>query len=91
MKEDLTMPRMSMFGVKSPGHEGAGVVVKVGEKVKNWKIGDRAGVKPMWDVCMDCEMCWDGIHEAYCENPKITGLTCAGKSRFVQNGLAVYK
>lgn len=47
MLEDLPMPRMGEFSVRSPGHEGAGVVVKVGTNVKNWRIGDRGGIKPM--------------------------------------------
>ncbi|OAP53745.1 hypothetical protein AYL99_12083 [Fonsecaea erecta] len=34
---DLGTPPMSAFGVRSPGSEGAGVVVKVGSNVKNWK------------------------------------------------------
>jgi propanol-preferring alcohol dehydrogenase len=47
---------MSMFGVRSPGHEGAGVVVKLGANVKNFKLGDRAGIKPLTDVCQSCEV-----------------------------------
>jgi propanol-preferring alcohol dehydrogenase len=48
MLNDLPMPKqMQDHGVYSPGHEGAGVVVKVGEGVKGWKVGDRGGVKPM--------------------------------------------
>lgn len=48
MLNDLPLPKqMQEFGVFSPGHEGAGVVVKVGEQVKGWKVGDRAGVKPV--------------------------------------------
>ncbi len=55
MLNDLPLPKqMQDFGVYSPGHEGAGVVVKVGSQVRGWNVGDRAGVKPMWDVCKSC-------------------------------------
>ncbi|RSM15070.1 hypothetical protein CDV31_005150 [Fusarium ambrosium] len=46
--------KMSSFGVKSPGHEGAGVIVKLGSLVTDWKIGDRVGIKPMWYTCQNC-------------------------------------
>lgn len=72
------MPRMSEFGTRSPGHEGAGVVVKVGSNVKNWKVGDRGGVKPMWGACLNCEMCWSSKHETHCPNAISTGLMVAG-------------
>ena len=35
MLEDLPMPTMRDYGVRSPGHEGAGVVVALGSNVKN--------------------------------------------------------
>lgn len=78
MAEDLAMPRMGDFGVRSPGHEGAGVVVKVGSDVKTWKVGDRGGVKPLWSVCGECELCWDGLHETYCAKGLMTGLAVPG-------------
>jgi alcohol dehydrogenase, propanol-preferring len=78
MMNDLGFPPMSSFGVRSPGHEGAGVVVKVGSNVKNWKVGDRGGVKPCWDVCLDCDLCWDGVHETYCVQGKQSGLEVPG-------------
>lgn len=68
---------METFGVRSPGHEGAGVVVKLGSGVTDWKIGDRAGVKPMWDVCHNCEQCWNG-EEQYCAKAIHTGLMKTG-------------
>jgi propanol-preferring alcohol dehydrogenase len=78
MLEDLGMPKMAEFGVRSPGHEGAGIVVKVGDNVEGWKVGDRGGIKPMWDVCLACDNCWDGKHETYCEKAIATGLMVAG-------------
>ncbi|KIW81521.1 hypothetical protein Z517_04546 [Fonsecaea pedrosoi CBS 271.37] len=66
-------PPMSAFGVRSPGHEGAGVVVKVGSNVKNWKVGDRAGMKPRWSVCGDCDLCLDD-KEAYCRKSQLCDL-----------------
>ena len=45
MLNDLSSRRMSASNVRSAGHEGAGVVAKLGENVKGWKVGDRAGVK----------------------------------------------
>ena len=78
MVEDLPMRRMGDFGVRSPGHEGAGVVVRLGETVKNWKIGDRAGVKPLWDTCMNCELCWSSRLETHCSKAVTTGLQVPG-------------
>ncbi|KAI7545890.1 hypothetical protein KC331_g5959, partial [Hortaea werneckii] len=51
--------------------------VKVGKNVTNWKIGDRGGVKPIWDVCHNCEQCWNG-RENYCPNAAYTGLVATG-------------
>ena len=68
---------MQDFNVYSPGHEGAGVIVKLGSQVKGWKVGDRAGVKPMWDVCHNCEQCWTGI-EQWCRNRLNTGVEVTG-------------
>lgn len=68
---------MSSFGVRSPGHEGAGVVVQIGSNVKNWKVGDRAGIKPAYDACFNCELCWTG-RETYCDESPQIGLQVPG-------------
>lgn len=78
MQGDLGTPPMSYFGVRSPGHEGAGVVVKVGANVKNFKLGDRAGIKPLTDTCGSCHLCWDD-KETYCKAAIHTGLMTAGE------------
>ncbi|RHZ56797.1 hypothetical protein CDV55_103555 [Aspergillus turcosus] len=77
MKNDLGSPPMSFFGVRSPGHEGAGIVVKTGANVRNFKVGDRAGIKPLTDTCGSCDLCW-GDKETYCRAAVHTGLMTAG-------------
>lgn len=68
---------MSTFNVRSPGHEGAGVIVKVGANVKNFKVGDRAGIKPLLDVCHTCPACWAG-KDNHCGNATWTGIMVPG-------------
>ncbi|KAK4560453.1 hypothetical protein LTR86_005649 [Recurvomyces mirabilis] len=77
MVGDWAVPPMSTFGTKCAGHEGAGVVVKLGKNVTDWKVGDRGGVKPLWDVCRNCEECWNG-RENYCQKGVYTGLMAEG-------------
>lgn len=48
-----------------PGHEIVGKIVKVGDHVKGFKVGDLAGVGCMVDSCQVCENCKDGL-EQYC-------------------------
>jgi uncharacterized zinc-type alcohol dehydrogenase-like protein len=49
-----------------PGHEIVGRVTAVGEHVKNFKVGDFAGVGCIVDSCDHCEYCNDGI-EQFCD------------------------
>ncbi len=53
-----------------PGHEIAGRVVAVGNKVSRFKIGDYAGVGCMVNSCGACEACKIS-HEQFCENGKV--------------------
>ncbi|WP_276485501.1 NAD(P)-dependent alcohol dehydrogenase [Paraflavitalea pollutisoli] len=48
-----------------PGHEIVGKIVKVGDHVKNFKVGDLAGIGCMVDSCQVCENCQEGL-EQYC-------------------------
>ncbi|GGH19132.1 NAD(P)-dependent alcohol dehydrogenase [Mucilaginibacter phyllosphaerae] len=48
-----------------PGHEIVGRVTKVGNHVKNFKVGDLAGTGCMVDSCQVCENCKQDL-EQYC-------------------------
>jgi len=50
-----------------PGHEIVGRVVKVGDHVKKFKVGDLAGTGCMVDSCRVCENCAQDL-EQYCLN-----------------------
>jgi alcohol dehydrogenase (NADP+) len=50
-----------------PGHEIVGRVTAVGKDVKNFKVGDLAGVGCLVDSCRECDNCKDGL-EQYCSN-----------------------
>ncbi|KAM7257493.1 hypothetical protein ACFE04_013234 [Oxalis oulophora] len=58
-----------------PGHEIIGVITKVGSNVKNFKVGDKAGVGCLAASCLDCEYC-KSDQENYCD-----------KLQFVYNGI----
>ena len=49
-----------------PGHEIVGKIVRVGDHVTKFKVGDLAGVGCMVDSCRECEYCKEGL-EQYCE------------------------
>jgi alcohol dehydrogenase, propanol-preferring len=57
------------------------VVVKVGSQVTSWNVGDRAGVKPTWDACIACRLCWDRL-ECHCPQAVPTGLKVPGKGSY---------
>ncbi|KAH8666947.1 alcohol dehydrogenase 1 [Xylariales sp. PMI_506] len=77
MLNDWNAPPMSTFGTICAGHEGAGVIVKVGERVKHLRVGQRAGYKPIQNVCGTCNDCKNG-RETYCLNGVHTGLHIDG-------------
>ncbi|CAK7892506.1 alcohol dehydrogenase 1 [[Candida] anglica] len=59
------------------GHEGAGVVVALGENVKGWEIGDLAGIKWLNGSCMSCEYC-QKANESNCASADLSGYTHDG-------------
>ncbi len=66
-----------------PGHEIAGRVVKTGDKVTKFKVGDYAGVGCLVNSCGKCEHCQKG-EEQYCDKRV---LTYAAKDIFHDNEL----
>ena len=60
------------------GHETAGEVVQLGEKVQNVKIGDRVVMRPQ-KVCGTCSMCRGGRYNI-CKHLEVLGCQCAGGS-----------
>ncbi|PSB02875.1 S-(hydroxymethyl)glutathione dehydrogenase/class III alcohol dehydrogenase [Merismopedia glauca] len=73
------------------GHEGAGVVMEVGDEVKSVKVGDR--VIPLYTPeCRQCEYCLSGKTNL-CQAIRITqgkGLMPDGTSRFSLNGQMIH-
>ncbi|CAM1509586.1 Fc.00g033250.m01.CDS01 [Cosmosporella sp. VM-42] len=56
--------RIGDFILESPivlGHESAGVIVEVGSKVKNVKVGDRVAIEP-GVPCRRCDFCRSGAY-----------------------------
>jgi len=67
------------------GHEGAGVVVAVGELVKDIKVGDQGGIKWLNSSCGQCDFCM-ASDEPLCERAVLSGYTVDGS--FQQYALA---
>ncbi|KAL2250001.1 UNVERIFIED_CONTAM: putative cinnamyl alcohol dehydrogenase 6 [Sesamum indicum] len=73
-----------------PGHEIVGIITKVGSKVTNFKVGDRAGVGCLAATCLDCEYCRDS-QENYCDQVQFVyngvfwdgSITYGGYSEFL--------
>ncbi len=75
-----------------PGHEIIGRVVRVGNAVTKFKVGDLAGVGCLVDSCRTCPECAAGL-EQYCENgftltynspdPHLNTVTYGGYSGYV--------
>ena len=58
------------------GHEGAGVVAKVGSKVTGFKEGDKVTIQPQV-YCGSCAPCRSG-HYNVCKNLKVYGVHTGG-------------
>lgn len=59
-----------------PGHEFAGTIAAVGDRVTKWRIGDRVTV-PFVCACGECEQCAEGAGQV-CPNQEQPGFTYDG-------------
>lgn len=61
-----------------PGHEIVGRVTAVGDAVKNFKVGDLAGIGCLVDSCRECKNCKNDL-EQHCSNGMV--FTYGGQER----------
>lgn len=59
------------------GHEGVGVVMKLGADVSTWKVGDRVGVGWLHSTCGTCAECADH-DETFCQTQIAHGFNVPG-------------
>lgn len=60
-----------------PGHEGAGTVVAVGDRVTRVAVGDQVGNAWLWSACGECEYCQTGW-ETLCPQQQNGGYSVDG-------------
>jgi len=53
-----------------PGHEIVGRIVRIGDHVSKFKVGDMAAVGCLVDSCRECEYCKEDL-EQYCEKGNV--------------------
>jgi len=73
MDSELPNPKLPLI----PGHEIIGTVVKTGNKVANFNVGDLVGVPWVGYTCGHCKYCLRD-QENLCENALFTGYTIDG-------------
>lgn len=56
----------------TPGHEIAGTVTSVGDKVTKFSVGDRVGVGCMVESCRGCSSCKAGLEQHCTSGPVMT-------------------
>ncbi|WP_170108352.1 alcohol dehydrogenase catalytic domain-containing protein [Metamycoplasma auris] len=69
-------PRQPIYPM-IPGHEGIGIVTKVGPMCTKIKVGDRVGIGYMYSACGHCEYCVSG-KEILCPSKIVTSLVKPG-------------
>jgi len=61
----------------TPGHEGVGIVLRIGESVTGFVVDDRVGIPWLGFACGACDLCENG-NEQYCQHAKNTGYSVDG-------------
>lgn len=60
-----------------PGHQIVGVVERIGANVREFRVGDRAGIPWLHRTCGTCEYCTSNL-ENLCEKARFTGFHVHG-------------
>jgi len=60
-----------------PGHEVVGKIIEIGKNVTKFQVGDRAGITPLLESCMNCQYCKEG-KEYLCESMEVLGESLKG-------------
>jgi len=60
-----------------PGHEGVGIVEKLGSSVTAHQLGDRVAIPWLGQACGECRYCVDG-RETLCESQQNSGYSIDG-------------
>lgn len=60
-----------------PGHEIVGTVIQIGSGVTKFRVGQRAGISPLYGSCLSCDYCVHG-KEHLCDMAEITGESLLG-------------
>lgn len=60
-----------------PGHEVVGRITEIGESVSKFSVGDRVGISPLLESCLECSYCADE-KEHLCESMQVLGESMKG-------------
>ncbi|OGE23223.1 MAG: alcohol dehydrogenase, partial [Candidatus Dadabacteria bacterium RBG_19FT_COMBO_40_33] len=70
---ELPNPKLPLI----PGHEIVGTVIKTGDQVEKFSVGNRVGVPWLGYTCMECRYC-KREQENLCDSALFTGYTIDG-------------
>jgi len=70
---ELPQPKLPLV----PGHQIVGIVEALGDRVQQFRVGDRVGVPWLGYTCNHCRYCLTG-RENLCDTPQFTGYQIDG-------------